>query len=59
MIHLAGSVDLAAPVDDVFKWLDEPERVAAMNPLLTTILESQRLPNGGLSALTDSAQLRS
>jgi uncharacterized protein YndB with AHSA1/START domain len=47
VITLSSAVEIPAPVEEVFAWLDQPEQLAALNPLPTTIVESRRLPNGG------------
>jgi uncharacterized protein YndB with AHSA1/START domain len=47
VIHLLSAVDIPAPVEKVFEWMDQPDHLAALNPLPTTVLESRRLPHGG------------
>ena len=47
MIRVSGTVEIPAPPEEVFAWMDQPERLASLNPLPTTIVESRRLLNGG------------
>jgi uncharacterized protein YndB with AHSA1/START domain len=47
VIRVSSAVDFPAPIERVFEWMDQPEHLASLNPLPTTILESRRLPNGG------------
>jgi hypothetical protein len=47
VIRVSSTVNISAPVETVFAWMDQPGQLAALNPLPTTILECRRLPNGG------------
>jgi uncharacterized protein YndB with AHSA1/START domain len=47
VIRVSSAVDVPAPVEKVFEWMDQPDQLASLNPLPTTILERRRLPNGG------------
>lgn len=47
VVRVSGAVELPATVEDVFRWLDQPEQLVSLTPLPTTIVDCRRLPNGG------------
>lgn len=47
MRTLRKTVDIAAPVAEVFAYMDEPRRQVALTPSLTRSDLVERLPNGG------------
>jgi uncharacterized protein YndB with AHSA1/START domain len=47
MIIVSSAVEISAPIERVFDWLDQPDQLAALNPLPSVILESRRLATGG------------
>jgi|SRR5436190_3347117 len=45
--RVRGAVEIAAAVDEVFAYLDDPENSLALVPQLVEVKNVERLPNGG------------
>jgi uncharacterized membrane protein len=50
MLTVRDHIDIAAPVEDVFEYMDEPAHQADITPSLTRSERVERLPNGGSRA---------
>ena len=50
MLTVRDHTEIAAPVEDVFAYMDEPAHQADITPSLTRSARIERLPNGGSRA---------
>lgn len=47
MLSVRDTVDVDAPIEEVFAFLDDPHNHAAVTPRLTDVRDVERLDNGG------------
>lgn len=47
MLSVRNEIDIAAPVEEVFAYMDEPQHQVALTPSLVRFDLLERLPNGG------------
>ncbi|MES3631225.1 MAG: SRPBCC family protein [Longimonas sp.] len=50
MVYVRDQIDIAAPLEDVFAYMDEPAHQADITPSLVESTLIKRLPNGGSHA---------
>lgn len=50
MVHVEDSIDIDAPIDEVFEYMDQPENQAEITPSLVESELVERLPSGGSRA---------
>jgi hypothetical protein len=46
-MRLRRDIEIAAPIERVFEFIDEPGNYPALRPQIVRVLETQRLPHGG------------
>jgi ligand-binding SRPBCC domain-containing protein len=45
-MRLRRDIEIAAPIERVFEFIDEPGNYPALRPQIVRVLETQRLPHG-------------
>jgi hypothetical protein len=46
-MRLRRDIEIAAPIERVFEFIDDPGNYPALRPQIVRVLDTQRLPHGG------------